>query len=234
MCCISPRRFVRTIAKACWSGLSSDFGTPDDRDWTLVATSLVEAGVNLSFASPFRERFTTASLIQVGGRANRHGELANPAIVTDFFIDTDGQLTRHPGAAGSGAVLGELFEQDWFSRPFQPASLVTEAMRREVRKVGVATNQLLVSERNRDYPEVARRGRVIDADTRLVVVDPDLRDRLERREDVTARQLLGGSVQIWVHQIQRRALEPIPGRPEVFWWPYPYDSSLLGYMAGVL
>ena len=35
-------------------------------DWALVATSCVEAGVDLSFRCAFRERFGTASTIQVG------------------------------------------------------------------------------------------------------------------------------------------------------------------------
>ena len=43
----------------------------DVQDWSLVATSCVEAGVDLSFRCAFRERFATASTIQVGGRVNR-------------------------------------------------------------------------------------------------------------------------------------------------------------------
>lgn len=39
-------------------------------NWTLVATSLMEAGVDISFRTPFRERFATTSLIQIGGRGN--------------------------------------------------------------------------------------------------------------------------------------------------------------------
>lgn len=44
-----------------------------DGEWVLVATSLVEAGVNFSFRTGFRERFGVASIIQLGGRVNRDG-----------------------------------------------------------------------------------------------------------------------------------------------------------------
>ena len=40
-------------------------------DWTLVATSCVEAGMDFSFRTGFRERASAASLVQIGGRVNR-------------------------------------------------------------------------------------------------------------------------------------------------------------------
>ena len=45
-----------------------------DADWTLVATSCVEAGVDVSFRTGLRELASLTSLIQVGGRVNRSGE----------------------------------------------------------------------------------------------------------------------------------------------------------------
>ena len=63
-----------------------------DRDWTLVATSLVEAGVDLFFRTALRERFSTASLIQIGGRANRHGG-EHRADVIDFQVEANDGLT---------------------------------------------------------------------------------------------------------------------------------------------
>ncbi|MCI0349892.1 MAG: hypothetical protein L0Z53_10745, partial [Acidobacteriales bacterium] len=42
--------------------------TGSDPDWTLVATSCVEAGMDLSFHVGLRERASLMSLIQIGGR----------------------------------------------------------------------------------------------------------------------------------------------------------------------
>ncbi len=45
-----------------------------DTDWTLVATSCVEAGVDFSFHSGFRELSSLLSLVQAAGRVNRNGK----------------------------------------------------------------------------------------------------------------------------------------------------------------
>ena len=215
--------------------ITGRLANPDDRDWTLVATSLVEAGVDLSFYSAFRERFSAASLIQVGGRVNRHSELAKAAVVSDFFFDATEQLRRHPGAVNSASVLGELFQNGRFYREFDPASLVTDAMRREISGgPGRGQNRLLKSECAKNYPEVAKHGCVIDTGTRLVVVDPVLRDRLRSRQPIKARDLLAGSVQIRRQLLQDLRLEPIAGRSEIFYWSYCYDKDFLGYMAAIL
>lgn len=210
----------------------------DDRDWTLVATSLMEAGVDLSFRTPFRERFATTSLIQIGGRGNRHAEWPGGATVHDFIVSHQGGLTRHPAAEVPADVLAELFEEGAFdNRRIDPAELVTLAMRKEIRRNNRdSTKMLLVAERDRCYPEVAEYGRVIDADTRLVVVDPTLRDRIVGREHVSVRELLSGSVQIWSRQIIKLGLDnnSLPGRDDIFWWPYAYDPAFLGYMEGAL
>ncbi|MFB2552229.1 hypothetical protein [Ensifer soli] len=61
-------------------------------DWTLVATSLMEAGVDLSFRTPFRERFSAASLIQISGRGNRNAEWSEGVTVHDFTISHSDRL----------------------------------------------------------------------------------------------------------------------------------------------
>jgi CRISPR-associated endonuclease/helicase Cas3 len=204
-------------------------------DWTMVATSCVEAGVDLSFRAAFRERFSTASLIQVGGRVNRHGEKAE-GIVFDFCIDEGDGITRHPSARYSAAVLKRQLDAGLLSSEGQdPAALITGAMAEEIRDCGGLGYDLLAeAERHRDYPRAADKGRVIDADARLVIVDPALIDRLITRERVGFRELLGGSVQLWSTRISALRLECMPSRPELYRWPYEYDAEFLGYMAGVL
>ena len=207
-----------------------------DLNWTLVATSLVEAGVDLSFRSAFRERFSTASLIQVGGRANRHAELGGPALVQDFFFDSGTLLKRHPAALISGQVLGDFFTEGRLSRAFDPAALVTLAMRRELTNGASSLGRrLLDAEAANDYPAVAKLGRVIDSDTRLVVVDPGLKQRgLADFHSIKSHELLAGSVQIWSASLPNFGLEEIRGRSGIYWWPHPYDGQFLGYMEGAL
>lgn len=205
----------------------------EDNDWTLVATSLVETGLDLSFRTAFRERFSTASLIQTGGRANRHGT-DDDAVVYDFILSFTGGLTRNPTAAASTEVLGELFRKRLLAGPIDPARLATQAMKMEMRRETKRRDALMFAERSGNYPEVAALGRVIETDTRFVIVDSALRARLEAREHVSARDLLAGSVQLWSNKIFVLGLEPISGRPDVYWWPHPYDGEFLGYMEGAL
>jgi CRISPR-associated endonuclease/helicase Cas3 len=204
-------------------------------DWTLVATSLMEAGVDVSFRTPFRERFATASLIQIGGRGNRNSEWPGGADVHDFIVDTTGGLKRHPKATISAGVLEKLFEDGLLEGAIDPAGIVTLAMKREIRQQNkLGKNALLTAEDARCYPEVAELGRVIDADTRVVVVDAGLRDRIVARERLKMRDILAGSVQIWADKIAGLGLDPLPGRQDIFWWPHHYDPDFLGYMKGAL
>jgi len=204
-------------------------------DWTLVATSLVEAGVDLSFRTGFRERFSTASLIQIGGRVNRHGT-GELGWVYDFLISQDGLLTTHPGAWAAAQALERLLRKERaFDGPIDAGKVVTEALLNELQNDHGKTGKALAeAEKEGDYPEVARMGRLIDADTELVVVKPGLVSKLEDGVPISSRELLGGSVNLWRRRLDGFALSPVRSRPDLYRWPYAYDSGFLGYMAGVL
>jgi len=205
------------------------------RDWVLVATSCVEAGVDLSFRCAFRERFGAASTIQVGGRVNRHGEHneGGGGIVYDFALAGDG-ITQHPAAIGSAEVLRNLMSKDMLNSD-SPADLVTQAMIEELKaQGGLPSDPLLKAEAERDYPKVKEHARVIDADTRFVVVDPHLKELLRKHVPVEFKMLLEGSVQLWANRIEKLCLELLPGRGEIYAWNYEYDPDFFGYMKGVL
>lgn len=202
-------------------------------DWTVVATSCLEAGLNLSFRTGFRERFSTANLIQTGGRVNRNGEYNHqgPAAVFDFILDPVDGITRHPGARDPGEVLKRQFARgDFGSMP--PAALVSAAMAEELEN-RLVQDEMSKAERGKDYPGVAKHGRVIPANTRIVVVDSKLADRLRAGERLAFQEILLGSVQLWAQRIETLKLGAIAGRRELYEWPYQYDN-FLGYMAGAL
>jgi CRISPR-associated endonuclease/helicase Cas3 len=202
-------------------------------DLTVVATSCLEAGLNLSFRTGFRERFSTANLIQTGGRVNRNGEYNDhgAATVFDFIIDPVAGITRHPGARDPGEVLKrQLVDQDLSK--MSPADVVTAAMAEELRS-GLAHDRLSKAEKQRDYPAVAQYGLVIAADTRVVVVENSLVQRLRANEHVSFQEILVRSVQMWAQRIEVLGLRTIPGRRELYEWPHDYDE-FLGYMSGVL
>ncbi|GAB5444984.1 MAG: CRISPR-associated helicase/endonuclease Cas3 [Fuerstiella sp.] len=204
-------------------------------DWTLVATSCVEAGVDLSFRTAFRERFSASSMIQTGGRVNRHGQhdATGGGLVFDFALEGDG-ITNHPSATTSAGILRELLKANSLNTK-SPAEVVTYAMKQEVsRSGGLAMDLLRKAERERNYPETATRGRVITADTRIVIIDHSIRKRLLHHEKVATRELLSGSVQLWSTRIQQLAIEPIWPESDLYFWNDVYDPDFLGYMEGVL
>jgi hypothetical protein len=202
---------------------------PLDVDWTLVATSCVEAGVDISFRNGFRESCSLNSLIQTSGRVNREDHW-NDSAVWDFRLRYDDLLRQHPAFKDSADVLAGLFAEKAIC-----AESCTEAMRREVRRRGLAekAEQIAKAERVSDFPTVSELFRVIDSDTVTVVVDPLLAKRLEGWERVTPQELQLGSVQMWKKAVPRDATMPAERFPGVLVWKLGYNA-FIGYMRGML
>jgi CRISPR-associated endonuclease/helicase Cas3 len=155
--------------------------------------------------------------------------------VYDFALFDKG-ITQHPGVNVSSDVLLGLMGMDKLNTA-NPADVVTQAMQQELRDCGgLPADPLLKAEAERNYPKVRELGRVIDADTRFVVVDPHLKELLRRHLPVDFKTLLQGSVQIWANKIEKLALTLLTHstRSEIYSWDYDYDPDFLGYMAGVL
>lgn len=202
-----------------------------NNNWIVVATSCIEAGMDFSFNVAFRESCSAASLIQTGGRVNRHGDGTCEGEVWDFRVQ-DNLLNDNQQFRNSRKVLADLFEGDYFDKLF-PSDLVTEAMKWEVRQSSKA-EELMRAENDANYPEVANLYQVIDAPTKLVVTDEAIIDALKNRKKVTPIDLVRGSVQMRGYNIEKLKLQVIPGYKSIYEWIYQYDPLFLGYMAGML
>jgi CRISPR-associated endonuclease/helicase Cas3 len=201
-------------------------------DWVLVATSCVEAGMDFSFATAFRERCCAASLVQIGGRVNRHGERGD-GMVWDFTTN-DPLLTQHPEFRHGRDVVEQLFQKGMSVEDL--TSLMTYALQEEFKRCSGENKiaELFKQESVGAYPCVAKLTQLIDADTRLVVIDPDIAVRVEEGERVDRKALLEHSVHLWFSKIQKLALTKIGFGEELYQWGYPYDAEFLGIMEGVL
>lgn len=206
-----------------------------DRDWTLVATSCVEAGMNFSFRTGFRETSSVASFIQVSGRVSRGAEYSD-AEVWDFRV-SDPELTTDPTREVARQVFLRLYESGDVDR-LSPSDIVRGALHLELTEVmQIRARRLCAAEDNMEYPEVSQLCQVIrDTEHMTVVVDREIAQRLRNQEPVSSRDLQLHSVEIRGRRLRDLAplLTPILSSTSLYAWEGTYEDDFLGYMAGAL
>lgn len=199
----------------------------EDADWTLVATSCVEAGLDLSFRNGFRELGSLVSLLQASGRVNREGSFDESEMWT-FCIMEDGMLKHNLGMKESASVLrGYLEKQVTIS-----TELSTQSISDEIAVYGLSGKhrKLIMSEKSNNFPEVERDFKVIDTETRLVVTDHNLEVKI-KRGIINWRELQKVSVQIPKYKLDELGIPQV--LDNIYLWNRDYDD-FLGYMAGVI
>jgi hypothetical protein len=210
------------------SRIKSRLRNKNDSDWSLIATSCVEAGVDLSFRTGVREAASLVSLLQTGGRVNRHN-FVNAENVWTITLKEDGLLKRHPGMRDSSKVLLDLISEGLDISP----DLCTDALKREIRLAGNFSESLLIKDKQLRFPQVEKDFQVIASDTRTVVVGDELIERLEKHLPVNWRDIQKSSVQIWGYRLDALHIPEVLRHHGIYKWIFNYDD-FIGYMAGVL
>ncbi|HEX4807715.1 MAG TPA: DEAD/DEAH box helicase family protein [Bryobacteraceae bacterium] len=205
----------------------------NDKNWILVATSCIEAGADVSFGSAIRELAATSSMVQIGGRVNRHGEAnANESVVWVVRFD-DSALTNNPAMKTPGIVLEDLFAGGLVNA-MDASALCDEALRRELNKAGPDDlSAIRAAEEKKDFEAVAKLYRVIEDETVTVLVKPML-GRFESGESLKPIDLVRGSVKIRRRALAKLSVRSVRGSEELYAWTLNYDPGFLGYMDGVL
>lgn len=202
------------------------------KGWILIATSCVEAGVDLDFLRGYRERCSVSAFIQMSGRINRHG-WREDATQWDFQLLVDETVTLHPQFKTSRLV----FEQLWpaiISHDKSPAELVTRSLEMEFELSGGLTETIRKHERENNYPKVAEEARVIQSDTRTVIVDREIAAQVIVGKPIPSSVILQNSVQLWSEKIGTLGMESIRRGSDLYHWPSRYDPELIGIMQGIL
>jgi hypothetical protein len=166
-------------------------------------------------------------LLQASGRVNREGVLGDSEMWT-FCISEDGMLKLNPGLKECAAVLKGYFEGD---RTIAP-ELSTQSLADEIALYGLSGKheKLVTNEETQKFPQVERDFKVIDSDTRLVVVDSTVAKRLQYGK-VDWRELQKVSVQIAKYKLDELRTPMI--MDNIYRWNLEYDR-FLGYMAGIV
>jgi CRISPR/Cas system-associated endonuclease/helicase Cas3 len=234
---LTPKDRDKTLAR-----VISRLRDKDDTDWVLVATTCVEAGVNLSFRIGFRELGSLASLLQVSGRINREGDYPDAEVWTFVFSDSS-DINENPAVKDAAEVLRSYFADN----ATISQDLCTNAISDEIRLRGVSKvyKELLNCECDRSFMTVEKKFKVIEASTRLVVVDEEIASRVKHNK-ISWKELQKNSVQIWFSKLDGLKLRRIiigndendgidgkDGIDEIYLWDLGYDD-FLGYMAGIL
>jgi CRISPR-associated endonuclease/helicase Cas3 len=201
--------------------------TKEDVDWTLIATSCIEAGVDLSFRTGFRELGSLVSLLQASGRVNREGLLEGSEMWT-FCIAEDGMLKLNPGLKESSLVLKRYFEMNQTIAP----ELSTQSIADELALYGLSKKsmKLVDNEDLQNFQQVERDFKVIDTDTRLVIVDSSVANRLPYGK-IDWKELQKVSVQIAKYKLDELRTPIIMDK--IYKWNLDYNA-FLGYMAGIV
>lgn len=201
---------------------------PDDADWTLVATSCVEAGVDFSFRTGFREISSLLSLLQAAGRVNRHGRNTE-AVMWSFSLQDDSMLPKNPALDVSAAVLRSYFQK---RLPITP-ELSTRSMQDELVRDDSCMSAICdfaELEAAQQFRTLAQKFRVIDQKTVLAVPDNSMASAIAEGR-ASWQELQRHAVSVRKEKIVLWHLREIADG--IYQWTLGYDS-FLGYMHGVL
>lgn len=200
----------------------------DKGKWILVATSCVEAGMDFSFRTGFREAFSVSSTLQPAGRVNRSFSNVDSMLYV-FTTVKEGGFNKHPAAEPS--ILARCFDEDWF-RCKAPSELVQLALEAEwngkTDKSGA--EQLKNDDQTFNFKTVGKDFKVIANETQTVLVSDDLRRRIENYEKVQWREVQLNSVQLWGDKIEKLGLAEIRDTGIYYIHEDEYDHELIGIM----
>lgn len=201
---------------------------PEDTDWVLVATSCVEAEMDLSFHSGFREMSSVLSLLQAAEIIDGN-DSCKDFEMWSFSMQDDIMLVSDPKVKASAGLLKEYFYDGMKITPELCVKSVRDALKRG--KIDTTTMQRIIEDEEvLNFQTVNDMFCVKERDVVSVIVNPAEaaqpqcspgKRRAVKRYAVSIPQK---NLKKWrVKQISRN----------VYQWTLPYDS-FLGYMAGVL
>lgn len=223
-----------------------------DKPWFLVATSCVEAGVDLDFQFGYRESCSVTSFLQTSGRVNRHGTRQD-SVLYDFKIIADEEINEHPSFRISSEKLHEYW-LDLLDEEKPINQVVTKALRNTfIRSKSISTEKpmydrckktptetkdaLIEAETKRNFQTVSNEFKIIKGETFTVITSGRIVETLRLGYFVDWKEIQNHSVQLWAKKIDKFKLQPIPNTQadHIYSWVDTYDyDDFLGIFAGVI
>ena len=199
------------------------------KEWTLVATSCVECGLDFSFHYGFCQLRSLQSYVQLSGRIRRNCEKDYEDAVLVAFTVTEDNFNYNSIFQDSKSV----FKKEIYSGELLDLSVteaVTEAFRQECMISGKLSEEICKADRQLKFKTVAQKFCVIDEKTTTVVANSMLAEKIQLGEGVSTQELQRSSVNI------RKSVLDRLGLPDVE-LPILSDTqydAFLGYMKSLV
>jgi CRISPR-associated endonuclease/helicase Cas3 len=203
----------------------------------LVSTQLIEAGVDVDFPAVYRAFGPLDSIIQTAGRCNREGRANEPGRVT-VFHPADPAMPPGVYALAAGKTEDFLNRQPDIALD-QPATYARyfEELYRLAGPDAAERDAVLKLSESFDFPAAAEKCRLIDDNTRAVLVEwgegATLISKLQRERHLTAdecRRAQRFSVNLYESEFRKAqvcgaVVRPVPDF-DLWVWKGHYDPEL--------
>lgn len=208
----------------------------------LVATSVMECGIDMSFEVGFREEGSMLSDIQAAGRLNRNKEYPAPGILYSFrfngtwLSDTNNPFSKNPGLRDSiQARFGIPIDNDG----------CTSVVQNEIGNKMAMANNLLDHESRFAYVDMDEAFKVIDSPAVNVIVDPNVIQDIQEYKFVPSYTISRSSVPIYPNKVgigqqfhgyvrcmsDGSIYSGQKVQNDMLYWSGPYDPSFYGIYA---
>lgn len=150
----------------------------DEEPCLLVATQVVEAGVDLDFPVVFRAVGPLDRIVQAAGRCNREGSMDRPGRVV-VFRPEEGRGPRGEYASGRAQTERLLARKDF---DLHDPGMFRKYFEMMYQLVDTDGKSIQEARRAFDYPDVATRFRLIEDGTVPVIVEYEEKDARRERD----------------------------------------------------
>ena len=237
--CLTPKDRIQIL-----DSVVNRLKNEPDRDWVLVATSCIEAGVDISFKYGFRENSSVMSVMQLAGRVSRNNEYAEECklIVFELFLDMHNRessiFTFNPDFYDSRLIFKKMVEKykDKLG-PQHCEEAFDEELKIGLKKISarydpkqkITVEEMIRAEKMLSLKLVDDHYNVITADKRTVIIlnDDFTEDDLE---NFSITEIVRNSVQLYEKQIEKMPVSKSDRFEDFFIWQGNYDN-FLGYQA---